>query len=513
MTITPRQFLLSALVLCATTFRAQAPNNTGTYYERTNGKTGRALKTAFHDVIKGSPIGSYKKLWEIYKTSDRRPDGTIYDIYSSTTRYQVGGSMQGKSGSGEGSGYNREHTFPKSWFGGENAKPMANDAFHVMPSDSYINSRRGNDPFGETKGENYTSANGYSKLGKCTLPGYTGIVFEPNDEYKGDLARVYFYMATCYESQIASWKRQFGSPVLASDAYRPYVQWHMEMLLRWAKNDPVSARERERNEAVYKAQGNRNPFVDYPGLEDYVWGDSVNVAFSYDNYRRGVVDVTPTPNPDPTPQPAVDGVVFEESFASGTGSFTVDNKSLLSGMTYVWTRYAKGAVQCVKASAYVKKTNMAAESWLVSPVIDLSNYTAATLSLEQVTAYLNGNDANTFLSIRVRADGGAWEKLGMDVPTVNGGWDFVAANKDMTEYLGKKIEIAFVYTSTEACAPTWEIRNLKLTGTAKTTAIDWVPFARPALDIHAPMYNLSGQRVNHNYKGVIIQNGQKFMNR
>ena len=195
-----RHIFLSTLMLGTATLWAQGPNRTGTYYESTNGKTGAALKTAFFHVISGSIHGSYDGLWAIYRTSDRRADGKLYDIYSNTTNYIIGSSAQGHQYSGEGDGYNREHTVPQSWF--FKAKPMKYDAHHILPSDGYVNNRRSNFPYGETKGEKYQSNNGFSKLGTCTLPGYGGTVFEPNDEYKGDLARIYFYMITCYESNV-----------------------------------------------------------------------------------------------------------------------------------------------------------------------------------------------------------------------------------------------------------------------------------------------------------------------
>ena len=115
-------------------------------------------------------------------------------------------------------------------------------------------------------------------------------VFEPNDEYKGDLARAYFYMATCYESyQSNAGKdrspKNWSSPMLTSDIYPFFTDWAIKMLLRWSAQDPVSEKELNRNEGIYGIKKNRNPFVDYPGLEQYIWGSNIDVAFSYDNYK------------------------------------------------------------------------------------------------------------------------------------------------------------------------------------------------------------------------------------
>ena len=507
-----RQIFIGVLLFTSSVIWAQGPNGTGTYYQRTDGLKGAALKTAFHQVIMAPKVKSYKELWTVYRTTDRRPDGKLYDIYSNTTNYVIGSSAQRANSSKEGDAYNREHTMPKSWF--NSASPMFSDAFHVMPSDGYLNNRRSNYPYGETKGEKYQSNNGYSKLGKCTLPGYSGTVFEPNDEYKGDLARVYFYMATCYESQIANW----NSDVMSHNKYRPYVKWQMDMLMKWAKQDPVSEKEEARNEAVYKVQGNRNPFVDYPGLEDYLWGDSVSVAFSYDHYQGGHAPVVPSPDPQPgvDPQPSVtEETLLQESFASGRGVFMVDDKSLSAHMRYVWSPYKNNYVSCMKASAYVQSQNQAAESWLISPVIDLTSYTQAVLTFEQACNFLKTykNRAKEFLSVCVSDDGGThWKNCSVDIPHQDN-WTFVSTEVDLTEFAGKQVQIAFVYKSTTACAPTWEIMNLKLTGKKTPTYIYRVTTDRTPLDILKPMFDLSGRRVNRYHHGVVIQNGHKYIKR
>ena len=254
------------------------------YYKNANGKKGAALKTALCGIIYNHTERSYNDLWTDYYTTDVRSDGKIWDMYSNITNFRPGKDQAG-SYSGEGDVYNREHSFPKSWFGGE-VPPMYTDLNHLYPTDGYVNNKRSNYPFGETKGESYKSANGFSKLGKCTYPGYSGTVFEPNDEYKGDFARTYFYMVTCYEEKLPDWYRNNNEsrPTLDGNEYPGLSSWQLAMLMEWAKKDPVSAKETNRNNAVYSIQNNRNPFIDYPGLEEYIWGSMKDVAFSYDHY-------------------------------------------------------------------------------------------------------------------------------------------------------------------------------------------------------------------------------------
>lgn len=278
-----KQVLLFMVLGMAISAYAQGPNNSGTYYKGADGFSGKTLKTKLYQIIGKLHTTDYNGLWQTYKTTDVRPDGKLWDMYSKTTSYEVGGSMQGHSSGGEGGGYNREHSMPKSWFNKQT--PMHNDAFHVVPADAYVNSVRSNFPYGENNGEMFTGKGNFGKKGKCTTPGYSGTVFEPGDEYKGDFARIYFYMATAYEAAIAGW----SAPIMSGNEYKPYVKWQMDMLMRWAKEDPVSKKEILRNEAVAKIQGNRNPYIDYPGLEEYVWGSKVDQKFSYDNY------VSPTP--------------------------------------------------------------------------------------------------------------------------------------------------------------------------------------------------------------------------
>lgn len=283
---------------------AQGPNNSGTYYQAATGKKGAALKTALYSIISNHRTISYDGLLTYYEKTDKRADGKLWDMYSCTTNYTFRDNAGGYKK--EGDCWNREHSVPQSWF--SKGSPMRSDIVHVVPTDGYVNNRRGNLPFGETQKPTYSSNGGFCKVGPCSTEGYSGTVFEPNDEYKGDFARIYFYMATCYENKISSWS---NTAVFAGNKYPAYKSWFIKMLLRWAKQDPVSKKEIDRNNAVYGCQQNRNPFVDYPGLEEYIWGGKQNVAFSYDNYDNSTDPGTdPDPNPDPDPDPNPNGVVF-----------------------------------------------------------------------------------------------------------------------------------------------------------------------------------------------------------
>ena len=308
-----KHLLLIFLMLAVSAVsNAQGPYDSGDYYKNADGKKGAELKTALCSIIYnrdegGSLNDAYKALWTHFRTTDARADGTVWDMYSNKRAMTFGDDQAGNY-KNEGDVYNREHSFPNSWFGGK-VMPMYTDLHHMYPTDGYVNNKRSNYPFGETKGEAYKSANDFSKLGACTVEGYSKTVFEPNDEYKGDFARTYFYMVTCYEEKIADWyvSNPESQPTLDGKAYPGLSSWQLAMLMKWAKNDPVSEKEINRNKAVYAIQQNRNPFIDYPELERYVWGDLKDEAFSYDHYSTtGIIEVE---------DPAVDSQQPEAIFA------------------------------------------------------------------------------------------------------------------------------------------------------------------------------------------------------
>ena len=278
------------LTVLTLTVWAQGPNNSGTYYQAANGKQGAALKTALCEIIYNHTERTYGDLWTDFQTTDVRDDGKVWDMYSGISNFTfVTDQDRGSGGNKEGEYYNREHSFPNSWFGGK-IQPMYTDLHHMYPTDKLVNNKRGNNPFGETEGETFTSANGFSKLGRCTYPGYSGIVFEPNDEYKGDFARTYFYMATCYEEKLPDWYANSADvkPTLDGNKSPGLSSWQLEMLMKWSAADPVSEKETNRNNAVYDIQHNRNPFIDYPGLEQLIWGDKTDVAFNYEKDASGI---------------------------------------------------------------------------------------------------------------------------------------------------------------------------------------------------------------------------------
>ena len=270
-----RNCLLLVVLTCLFPFFVFAEIPAG-YYDDAVGKSGEDLQKSLSTILNDATDVGYDGLWNLYKTTDRRSDGKVWDMYSDVTNYTFGTDQCGSYGS-EGDCYNREHSVPKSWFNKQS--PMVSDIWHVYPTDGKVNGMRSNYPFGEVASDAPGSENGFSKWGKCKTPGYSHTVFEPNDEYKGDFARTYFYFATRYKGVATS---GYGAEVFSS-AYPYITKWQLDMLLRWHEQDPVSQKELDRNEAVYESrQGNRNPFIDYPELVDLIFGDSRNIPFMPD---------------------------------------------------------------------------------------------------------------------------------------------------------------------------------------------------------------------------------------
>jgi len=254
------------------------------YYDAAVG-TGYTLKSQLHTIIDGHNRQSYSAVWTFAESNDLdiyyENDNTILDIYSENPSgvdpYNfLPGSNRCGNQSQEGDCYNREHSFPSSWFGGSTSSDMYTDIHHLFPTDGRVNNFRGNLPYGEVGSVDNTFLNGSLRGSARSGLGYTGTVFEPIDEFKGDLARAYFYMATRYEDVLSSW----SSDMLDGSADQVFETWALDMLMAWHENDPVSQKELDRNDDAYDHQGNRNPFVDHPEWVDGIWGNGTTATMN-----------------------------------------------------------------------------------------------------------------------------------------------------------------------------------------------------------------------------------------
>ncbi len=272
----------------ATTTSGASTGEPAGYYSTASGKSCGDLKTSLKTIVSNMTAKSYDGLWTQYTKTDVKPrevgSGSaqvIWDIYSDNP---VGadpynftpGTNQCGNYNGEGQCYNREHSFPQNWFGGGTSAGPGTDYHHLFPTDGKVNGLRSNYIYGEVASPTTTTQNG-SKLGFSAIAGFSGPVFEPINEYKGDLARAFLYMVTRYEDNMPTWGSLSGSQglqALEPNKFPSVDIPYLKLMLKWHHQDPVSPKEINRNNGAYVYQNNRNPFVDHPEYADLVWNSN-----------------------------------------------------------------------------------------------------------------------------------------------------------------------------------------------------------------------------------------------
>ena len=446
MQLSKRVFLLLVLLGIGLVAFAQKE-----YYTSIDGvKGGATLKDALYTLIKDHTKISYgsgsSSTWGAFYSTDRNPSNNqVYDMYSPEVRYF------GTKGDAIG-GMNIEHSLPKSWWGGDKNYAYC-DLHHLNPSDQNANSRKSNYPLAEL--ESVTWDNGVAAVGKATINGSSMNAFEPCDEYKGDFARTYMYMFTCYQN--LTYKTTYMN--YESSAYPTLKPWAVELLLKWNEQDPVSEKEIARNNAVYAVQGNRNPYIDYPQLAEYVWGDSIDYIFDLDGAVIGGGTVGGDTDDN------TGNYIINEPFSTSLGDFT----QYCTASDYSWTiKYSSAYI-----TAYVSNTNNAAESWLISPSMDLTAMDSVRVSFDYVTKY-NQTDKvaehnQLLVSDNYNGDVSAatWTIVDFSIVENTTDWTFTSTGEILlpAEFMGKaNVTIAFKYTSTTTKAGTWEVKNLLVEG-------------------------------------------------
>lgn len=498
-------FLVS--VMPALPMLAQIPEG---YYSSLKGKKGAELKTAIHDIIKKANVLSYGSnyghTWWGFWSTDRDERGYFIDRYSAEKEW-VKSTSQGAAGAG----MNIEHSFPKSWWGKTEVQAYK-DLYNLMPCKSKINSTKSNYPMGKVVSGD--KGNGWTKVGKGDDNKW---YWEPADPWKGDFARGYMYMATAYQDY--NWVGTQALQILQQGAYPTLQKWAYTLYIQWAKADKPDALEIKRNNDVAKIQGNRNPYVDFPNLMEYVWGDSTNIAFnpettvkssSYVNGGGGG-SIDPDPNPG-TPEVNI----YQATFTANDGGCQESIVSNSSPHDNIWTRDANFGW---KATAF-KSSNYAAEATLTLPEVDLTEYDDAKLTINQAVNFGKGK-ALDYLSILVRSvepEDGAVDISPLSdfkVPEKDS-WTFFEYTFDLSHFVGTKSTIFFRYTSDANMCCTWEIKKATITGKKTATGIketttepkDFIDFSKPY-----DVYSIDGRKldpshINANSIVIIRQNSK-----
>ena len=400
-----KKFLFSVL-LAPCFLSSQIPAN---YYDGTSGLTGYELKSKIHEIISAKTITwHYGDLPNFYSQTDIdryydydvSNDSILLDMYSNnptgTTAYHYTKENLISSAGAEGLGYNREHMMPQSSFNSN--YPMYSDLFFVIPTDARINQLRSNYPYGIAGTPNhYTFTNG-SKISKNGTPnsGYTGRVYEPHPEFKGDIARSLLYYVVRYEGKLNSFNFYNGtSPAndtspLDGTEEKAYEDWFLAMLLQWHYNDPVSQKEIDRNNAVFSIQKNRNPFIDYPDWVNSIWSQNPIVIVSAAPENLSVSQVSSyfvnlnwTPSTD---SDILGYKIYQNGVSIGyskIASFTVDHLSPSTPYQFTVRAY------------YRNYTESADSNLLTVTTLEQDVYAKDLL----ITKYLEGTDNNTALEI------------------------------------------------------------------------------------------------------------------
>lgn len=482
--------LVGALCLSTTIFAQGVDLNV--YYSSAVGQKKADLKAALYEIIKKADVLDYgkdseNKTWYGFYRTDRMSNDQVRDRYSNDTRY-----FNPSSPYAAVSGMNIEHSLANSWWGGTKNQAYK-DIHHLMPCETKINNAKGN--FGMGKVTSTKTNNGCTKVG--TGPGAGGEsiqMWEPDDKWKGDFARVYFYMVTCYSN--LTWKSE-GLNSLTNTDWPTLQPWAYELYLQWDKEDPIDDIERTRNEVVYQIQGNRNPFIDIPGLAEYIWGSKMDVAFTLDGS-----DIPDPPIP-PTPEPGDSITVINQNFkGSGAGDFRTVSRD--GTQTPIWAHDSRYGM-VANAFNYGKT----GDAWLITPSIDLSNMQGATLQFTHAVGFNGDADPRTMLDVLISTDyvqipdEATWTSVDVEWPSVR----LKPTNKytefkhsgivSLDDYAGQVINVAFRYTATSENCWAWELSDCLVKAKILPVGIDQ-NYMSP-VDAEDAVFDINGR-----YVGTVV---------
>jgi len=515
--------ILFSVAFCILAVATQAQIPAG-YYNAATGLEGYQLKTALYNIIKNHNDQGYGALYDAYEEG-YDDNGTVLDMYSENPdgndlkQYAHHQETCGNY-SNEGDCYNREHLFPQSLFNED--YPMRSDYHHVVPSDGKVNGQRSNLAFGEVGSASWTSLNG-SKKGTSSSPGYSGTVFEPIDEYKGDIARGLLYFGTRYETQVDSWSHSMTN----GTEDQVFSDWFLEVLLKWHNQDPVSPKEIIQNNAGYDHQGNRNPFIDHPEYVNCIWATCSGLQFTsmpitnatesteytYDitynvdidsetiscttkpawltftkNEASDMAQLNGTPsfgdigNHSVVLELTEDGVTETQSFTILVSEWTSNTDVLnLSACSTDWEIVSDASNkdwECFEnnyyeVNGYDATNDTPSQDWLISPSIDLDVYENEVFSFDSWTQWNDSGIERPEIKFKYSTDydgqgnpsSASWFELSYSYPAEDSQNWTSSGDIDISAIDGTNVHFAFYYTSTGGApgdAAYWKIDNVVL---------------------------------------------------
>ncbi len=494
---TMRLLALAALTMAAASASAQIPLD---YYSSLDGKCGAELKNAIYQIVGADPqismlsygSGNLKTWWAFYVTDRNPATNEVIDRYS----YQT--PQFGERGNSI-SGMNIEHSFPKSWWGGAENNAYK-DLYNLMPCESSINQSKSNYPMGVvTRVTTAGGDNGCTRVGE----GSDGKYWEPADQWKGDFARGYMYMATAYQN--LTWSGTNALRILQQNSYPTLKPAAYELYLKWARADKVDQIETTRLEQVCAFQGNRNPYVDMPNLMEYVWGDSLARPLDLLTTLKSA----PVYGTILTPED-VDRQIYSSTFLGTTGQCTIDYTARPSGFS-VWTNSAQyGWVARGSSGPTSNITRYNTDASLITPVIDLTEVANAQFSFEHAVNFLKSPETVLSVLVRCEDDNTVTDLTDKVFWPAGVNWTFYRSGTIyLNRWAGHRISLIFRYTSTTADAATWEIRNLTVTARGTRSGIGRIDSMLDETDprtLPAEYFSLDGLRVDPStYRGIVIR--------
>lgn len=387
---------ISLLAIVLFSFSLMAEEIPAGYYAAIQGKSDSILKSTLYQIIKGGDRYYYGKneyhtssnppLWEVgdlkpstwlaFPLTDMHPDGIVWDMYSNCVRYYP--NEAGESGCS----LNIEHCLPKSWWGtGAKTDTIYRDLFNLNPADQRANGLKNNYAPGHvTTGDKFD--NGSLRMDSKNKSQYGYICWEPEAQYRGDFARTYFYMVTAYEAQ--TWASDYSAYV-NGDSYLRFTPTIVQVLLDWHREDPVSDKEICRADQITNIQHNRNPFIDYPELVEYIWGNKKGQAVDLSTLTCAfATGACPDPIiPEPETQQydtlinlsactvtnigkiaGASSVGVQTNAQSGSASCVMGNSSTDGEITFTGINLTDTAILAFRASPYNSATSMQLEIYL-----------------------------------------------------------------------------------------------------------------------------------------------------
>ena len=502
-------FLTLALLLSTTQVSAIRRDELTNYASSLKGLKKAELKEALHLLMNKNKTvleygsGDYKTWWGFWYTDRVPATNECINRYSAKKFH-----FSGETNSGQPiSGMNIEHSFPKSWWGGTK-NDAYKDLIHLYPSESEGNSDKSNYPMGiVTQIDQNKSDEEYDKLGTGYVNGKNQRCWEPGNQFKGDFARTYMYMAVTYSNLTF---KKMGLETMDNSPYPGLKEWAYTLYLSWTRQDKVSQMEVDRNNAVYNIQHNRDLFVDYPFLSEYIWGDSTEVAFDpatsittadgdsrYDSY-------VPAPSTTPTPTPTTPSdktYLFrpvDEITSSKQYLIVVNNNGKLLSAQTVQEGREYGFLYAEETKA--EENNMVSLTTMNNAFILEESNGGYYIKDTQGRYLYNDNEHDNFNITTDKTKAGTWaiqdNRDGTFEITMNNHYiQFEEAYNSFGcyQYEVGIVPMLYEYESTLGITPAF------------------LPNKHKTADNR--IFNLNGQQVDKNYKGVVIRNGVKYINK